>query len=113
LHTVIRQKEGWQKEATVFFGRQETQEAIQAYMDRGHVHIIEEKLPVTKHSLYETLDDHDRKEVVKLYEISSRTSALIYREMMGDIAKTNPQGSTYALIAQHQDFERYQDWKGL
>lgn len=113
LHTVIRQKEDWQKDATVLFGRQETQEAIQTYMDRNHVHIVEEKLPVTKHSLHETLDHCDRAEVVKLYEISCRTSSLIYREMMGDIAKTNPQGSTYALIAQHQDYERYLEWKGL
>lgn len=113
LHTVIRQKEDWQKKATVLFGRQETQEAIQTYMDRGHVHIVEETLPVTKHSLHEILDDRDREDVVKLYEISSRTSSLIYREMMRDIAKTNPQGSTYALISQHQDFECYQEWKGL
>lgn len=45
LNTVLRQKEEWQREATVLFGRQETHEAIQTYMDRGHVHIVEEKFP--------------------------------------------------------------------
>jgi ATP-dependent exoDNAse (exonuclease V) alpha subunit len=75
LHTVIRQKEEWQKEATLLFGRQETQDAIQTYMDRGHVHIVEEILPTGKHSLYEDLDVHDREAVIKLYEISSRTLA--------------------------------------
>lgn len=42
LNTVLRQKEDWQRDATVLFGRQETKEAIQKYMDSGYVHIIEE-----------------------------------------------------------------------
>jgi len=45
LNTVIRQKEEWQKEATILFGRQETQTAIQKYVDKGHVHIVEEGQP--------------------------------------------------------------------
>jgi len=45
LNTVIRQKEEWQKEATILFGRQETQAAIQKYVDKGHVHIVEEGQP--------------------------------------------------------------------
>ena len=78
LNTVLRQKEDWQKEATVLFGQQETQAAIQKYADKGHVHIVEEKLP----SFHEALDNGDREAIVKLYEISSRTSSLMFREMM-------------------------------
>jgi Ti-type conjugative transfer relaxase TraA len=113
LNTVLRQKEDWQRDATVLFGKQETQSAIQKYVDKDHVHIVEENLPTTKHSLYETLDDRDREEIVKLYEISSRTSSLIYREMMRDITKAKPAGNTYTLISQHQDFERYQHWRDM
>jgi Ti-type conjugative transfer relaxase TraA len=113
LHTVVRQEEDWQKEATLLFGRQETNEAIQTYMDRGHVHIVEETLPVVKRSLTDDLYDRDREDVVKLYEIASRTASLVYREMMSDINKANPKGNTYALIAQHQDFERYQHWRDI
>lgn len=42
LNTVLRQKEDWQKEATVLFGQQKTAEALQLYMDKGHVHLVEE-----------------------------------------------------------------------
>lgn len=42
LEEIARQKKDWQKEATVLFGQQESQKAIQAYQERGHVHIIGE-----------------------------------------------------------------------
>ncbi|MBA3814593.1 MAG: AAA family ATPase [Alphaproteobacteria bacterium] len=113
LNTVLRQKEDWQKEATVLFGKQETQEAIQKYADKGHIHIVEERLPATKNTLYDTMDTHDREDIVKLYEVSSRTSSLIYREMMRDINKTNPEGSNYSAAKHHQDFERYLGWKEI
>ncbi|MBA3814864.1 MAG: AAA family ATPase, partial [Alphaproteobacteria bacterium] len=109
LNTVVRQKEEWQREATVLFGKQETQAAIQKYMDKGHVHIIEEKLP----TLHEALDRGDHEGVLKLYEASTRTSSLIYREMMRDINKSNPEGSDYSLAKQHQDFGKYMEWKSI
>ncbi|MBA3814264.1 MAG: AAA family ATPase [Alphaproteobacteria bacterium] len=109
LNTVLRQNQEWQREATVLFGSQDTQAAIQKYMDKGHVHIVEESLP----TLHEALDRGDREGVLKLYEVSSRTSSLIYREMMRDINKTNPEGSAYALAKQHQDFGCYMEWKGI
>jgi Ti-type conjugative transfer relaxase TraA len=43
LNTVVRQKEDWQREATVLFGQQKTCEALQRYVDKGCVHIIEEE----------------------------------------------------------------------
>lgn len=109
LNTVLRQKEEWQREATVLFGKQDTQAAIQKYMDKGHVHIVEEKLPTPKHSLYESLDKYDREGVVRLYEIASRTSSLMYREMRRDMDKMRSEEKSSSL-KQHQDFERYQEW---
>ncbi|MBA3813979.1 MAG: AAA family ATPase [Alphaproteobacteria bacterium] len=109
LNTVVRQRQEWQREATVLFGKQHTQAAIQKYMDKGHVHIVEEKLP----TLHEVLDRGDREGVLKLYEVSTRTSSLIYREMMRDINKSNPEGSPYSLAKQHQDFGRYLEWKSI
>ncbi len=110
LNTVVRQKEDWQRDATVLFGKQETQAAIQKYANRGHVHIVEEKLP----SLQEAMSNNDHEGIVKLYEVSSRTSSLIYREMARDVKKENPhETNTFSLIKQHQDFERYMSWKSL
>ncbi len=42
LTTVVRQKSEWQREATVLFGKQQTQEAIQKYVDKGFVKVIDE-----------------------------------------------------------------------
>jgi len=42
LTTVVRQKSEWQREATVLFGKQHTQEAIQTYVDKGFVKVIDE-----------------------------------------------------------------------
>lgn len=41
MNTVLRQKEDWQKEATVLFGQQKTAEALRLYMDKGHVHLVD------------------------------------------------------------------------
>jgi Ti-type conjugative transfer relaxase TraA len=103
LHTVIRQKEDWQREATVLFGKQHTREAIQTYADRGHVHIVEEKLP----ELQECLENNDREAIVKLYEVSRRTASLMYREMA---AETN---GFYDRVKEHQDFKQYLHWKEI
>ncbi|MBY0501031.1 MAG: AAA family ATPase [Alphaproteobacteria bacterium] len=104
LNTVIRQKEEWQKEATVLFGQQKTAEAIKAYAEKGYVHIVEEKLPSLK----------TPEGCVKLYEISHRVSSLIYREMTKEIQTENLQSSNlYPFIKNHQDFGRYLHWKGI
>ncbi|MBS0271185.1 MAG: AAA family ATPase [Proteobacteria bacterium] len=100
LNTVVRQKEEWQREATVLFGQQKTAEAIKAYADKGCVHIVEEKL-----------SDSDS---VKLYEVAHRVSSLMYREMAKEVNQENPESSShYSLIRNHQDFERYAYWKGI
>jgi hypothetical protein len=108
LNTVVRQKEDWQKEATVLFGKQRTIDAIKKYAEKGYIHIVQEKLP----SLEEVLAKRDYENLVKLYEISHRVSSLIYREMAKDVKKDHPQLSyIYPLIKEHQDFRRYLEWK--
>ncbi|MBX9787045.1 MAG: AAA family ATPase, partial [Alphaproteobacteria bacterium] len=109
LNTVIRQKEAWQKKATVLFGQQKTNEAIQRYADKGYVHIIEEKLPVLK----DVLKNKDYESLVHLYEVSHRVSSLIYREMAKDVQAAYPElKNLYSKIKQHEDFKRYIEWKG-
>ena len=110
LNTVIRQKEEWQKEATVLFGQQKTAEAIQKYADKGCVNIVEEKVS----SLKDSLANKDYEALVHLYETSHRVSSLIYREMAKEVEAENPHESNhYFLIKGHQDFDRYAGWKGL
>ncbi|HBG35267.1 MAG TPA: hypothetical protein DDX01_08050, partial [Holosporales bacterium] len=55
LEEIVRQKEEWQKEATVLFGQQRTAEALQLYMDKGHVHLIEEETPHPRQNAKEAL----------------------------------------------------------
>lgn len=119
LNTVLRQKEDWQRDATILFGKQETREAIQTYMDKGHVHIVEERFP----SLPDAMVNGNKEGVapqyvVQLYEVSSRTSSLMYRKMMRDIKKvasliTNPETNRSDHIKQHEDFSRYLEWREI
>ncbi len=109
LNTVIRQKEAWQKEATILFGQQKTNEAIQRYANKGCVHIVEEKLPVLK----DVLKNKDYESLVHLYEASHRVSSLIYREMAKDVQRKQPElRNLYSKVKEHQDFNRYLHWKG-
>ncbi|MBX9621592.1 MAG: AAA family ATPase [Alphaproteobacteria bacterium] len=106
LNTVIRQKEKWQKEATVLFGQQKTEEAIKKYADKGYLHIVEEKLPTSK-----TPEDF-----VRQYEIAHRVSSLIYREMAKACPREDGEqagSQSYQFIKNHQDFEMYLHWKGV
>ena len=110
LNTVVRQKEEWQREATVLFGQQKTKEAIQKYEEKECIHIIEEKLP----SLKEAINAKDYDSIVHLYEASHRVSSLIYREMAKDVQRAYPElKKLYPQIREHQDFQKYLDWKDI
>ncbi|HBW24696.1 MAG: hypothetical protein A3G78_01140 [Alphaproteobacteria bacterium RIFCSPLOWO2_12_FULL_42_29] len=91
LEEIVRQKEEWQKEATVLFGQQESQKAIQAYQEKGHVHIIGETLPT---------------DIVSRYEMAARTSGLIFREIIGEVKDAS-------LASQHEDYGLFLKWKGI
>ncbi|EKE09204.1 MAG: conjugal transfer relaxase TraA, partial [uncultured bacterium] len=108
LEEIVRQKEEWQKEATVLFGKQESQKAIQAYQEKGHVHLIGETLP-----------EGSPADVVTRYEMAARTSGLIFREIMGEIREMSPTESSphgtneSALISQHEDYGLFLKWKNI
>lgn len=89
LEEIVRQKEDWQKEATVLFGQQESQKAIQAYQDKGHVHLVGESLPT---------------DVVSRYEMATRMSGLIFREIMKEIKEPS-------RASQHEDYGLFLQWK--
>jgi hypothetical protein len=91
LEEIVRQKEDWQKEATVLFGQQESQKAIQSYQDKGHVHIIGEALP---------------NDVVSRYEIAARTSGLIFREIIREVKSPS-------LASLHEDYGLFLKWKDI
>lgn len=113
LNTVLRQKEDWQREATVLFGQQETQAAIQKYVERGHVHIIEENSLGVYGSFQKGRDPGDHEAVVSLYEISNRQSSRIFREIMKACPSELVESQVHGFIRQHQDFERYLEWENL
>ncbi|MDZ4322910.1 MAG: AAA family ATPase, partial [Alphaproteobacteria bacterium] len=91
LEEIVRQKEDWQKEATVLFGQQATQKAIQAYQDKGHVHLVGEIFS---------------SDVVSRYEMAARTSGLIFREIMGEVKELS-------LASQHEDYGLFLKWKDV
>jgi ATP-dependent exoDNAse (exonuclease V) alpha subunit len=123
LESVVRQRQDWQREATVLFGKQESKDAIQAYQHRGHVHLVEEALPQGK-----TVE-----EVISRYEISARTSGLIFREIMKEIKESYSEEKNsshhvshsqetqqhadesqdiaqYGSVSQHQDVSQHRDY---
>jgi Ti-type conjugative transfer relaxase TraA len=91
LEEIVRQKEDWQKEATILFGQQESQKAIQAYQDKDHVHLVDEHIPT---------------DVVSRYEMAARTSGLIFREIMREV-KELPR------VSQHEDYGLFLKWKNI
>lgn len=113
LNTVLRQKEEWQREATVLFGRQETQTAIQKYVDKGYVHIIEEKPFGAYASFHDARNAGDHEAIVNFYEISTRQSSRIFREMAKACPSEASQREAHSFIRGHQDYESYQKWKDL
>ncbi|OJW52817.1 MAG: hypothetical protein BGO67_00605 [Alphaproteobacteria bacterium 41-28] len=106
LEEVLRQKEEWQREATVLFGKQESQKAIEIYQTRGHIHLIDEKLP-----------EKDKVEdVVKRYEICARTSGLIFREIIKDVqggTEYSEGGNLYEKAKGHEDYKEFIRWRGI
>ena len=102
LEEIVRQKEIWQKEATVLFGRQESQKAIQAYQERGYVHLIEEKLP----------GKDKAEDIVMRYEMAARTLGLIFREIMKDIKTQYPEETNSSPhIRNHEDYSQFLKWR--
>jgi hypothetical protein len=64
--------------------------------ERGHVHLIEEKLP----------EGDAPEDIVKRYEIGARLSGLIFREIMKDVQMKN-------LAQSHEDYPTFLKWRAL
>ena len=96
LEEIIRQKENWQRDATILFGKQESAKAIQAYQERGHIHLIEENLS----------DGDASEDILKRYEVGARLSGLIFREIMKDVQMRN-------LVQSHEDYPTFLKWRAL
>ncbi len=121
LEKVVRQKEEWQKEATVLFGKQESKTAIQAYQSKGHVHLIEEPINGTlgkgklnKEAVFDGIpyQKSNLEDVLRRYEVSARTSGLIFREIMKEVTQNNEKNSSQG-VSQHQDYLQFLKWKGI
>ena len=139
LEEVVRQKEGWQREATVLFGSQESAKAIQAYQERGHVHLIDEPLPGGRDETDESgsvgdahLTQNHKLEHVFRYETAARMSGLIFREIMKDLgtsrsdgedkerekeraheAETNSKAEVTSGPSRHQDYPQFLKWRTI
>ena len=104
LETIVRQKEAWQREATVKFGKGDAKSALQAYVDKGHVHIVEETLPA----------GNTPQDVIQRYEMATRTAGLIYRDISREISeKTQGQGFRSSDLYTHEDYKRYNELKTI
>ncbi len=92
LTTVVRQQETWQREATVLFGKQQTQEAVQRYMDKGHVHIIQENISSPEQGIYD--QRHDTKQALlkawhSEFKSNSQKSTLMLTFTNRDVSDLN------------------------
>ncbi len=111
LNTVLRQKESWQREATMLFGKQKTEAALQQYVTQGHVQIVQEEIP----SLTKALLSKDAEMLVYLHTLSKRMGTRLYREMIADVEKQghNKQEHVSHYVRQHQDHTQYLKWKSV
>lgn len=101
LHTVIRQKENRMRKATKDFGQAKTQEAINLYQQKGHLHIINEIMP----DLEKIAQTKDYRSMVEAFNLAVRSQRLIGWTFRSDIDLSE---SEKALGA-----SKLQPWKNL
>jgi Ti-type conjugative transfer relaxase TraA len=95
LTTVLRQKVPWQKEATVLFGQGRAEEALKAYLDKGHIHFCDEKKP---------------RDVVEQYNLSRRIAGNMGHEIQKDIKIAKERGEPLTFSS-HTDYGLFLEWK--
>ncbi len=110
LEKVIRQKEGWQQEATKLFGTLRTKEALQTYHQKGYVQFIEEKeIPIA-----EFIETRNHSKIVETYNLSRRMVGNIYHSMIEDIKKDNLEEKNFHYHLQsHKDYAFYREWREI
>ncbi len=110
LEKVIRQEEVWQQEGTKLFGTLKTEEALQAYHQRGYIHFIDEKeIPIA-----ELIETSNHSKIVETYNLSRRMVGNIYHSMIEDIkGQHSEEKESHTLITSHKDYRLYKEWRGL
>lgn len=95
LETIVRQNVDWQRQASHFFGKQETRKALKMYQDNGLMKIVSEK----------GLEDRT---VVEQYCLARQISGRIWKDMGEDLGLNK---ATTGQVKGHQDFDLYIQWK--
>jgi hypothetical protein len=108
LEYVVRQKEQWQKEATVLFGQNKTREALEKYYEHGCFKVCSEKIA----NLGELMQKQDFRGVVMLYNLSRRVAGNIYHEIQKDIQQEYfLEKDIWKYLSQHVDYTIYKNWR--
>jgi Ti-type conjugative transfer relaxase TraA len=108
LETVVRQRETWQRQATQLFGQLKTAEAVQQYMKRGCVDIVNE--PTL--DLDALMGQRDYRGMVVAYNQSRRVAGVIYHDMLQDLkAKYFLEKDVRKYLPSHQDYALFKEWK--
>ncbi len=108
IETIVRQKADWQQEATRLFGTYHTREALQMYVDKGHVQFVEEKVPDLK-----SLVSQERpQEIVELYNLSRRLAGNIWQSIFHDLKEQGiSQDQVLKTAPSHPDFALFKHWQ--
>jgi Ti-type conjugative transfer relaxase TraA len=110
IETIVRQQVDWQKEATRLFGTYHTREALEMYLEKGHVQFVEEKVPDLK-----TLISQNRQgDVVELYNLSRRICGNMWQSMADDLKEQKiPQDQVLKTAVTHEDYTLFKHWQEI
>lgn len=109
LEYIVRQKEEWQKEATILFGQNKTREALEKYYEHGCFKVCSEKVA----NLDDLMQREDFRGVVMLYNLSRRVAGNIYHETLKDTQHHYfLEKDAWKYIASHIDYDLYCEWRG-
>jgi Ti-type conjugative transfer relaxase TraA len=90
LETIVRQQEGWQRDATRLFGSLNTRKALEIYQENGIFNTIDES----------AIKDRD---ALERFCLARQVSGRIWMEMQNDI-------TTQKLEVEHPDVSLHQEW---
>ena len=110
IETIVRQQVDWQKEATRLFGTYHTREALEMYLEKGHVQFVDEKVLDLK-----ALMAQDRQgDVVELYSLSRRICGNVWQGISQDLkAQKVPQVEFLKTAVTHEDFALFKHWQDI
>ncbi|MGI4851402.1 MAG: AAA family ATPase [Janthinobacterium lividum] len=110
MDTIIRQQVDWQREATRLFGTYETKEALNLYLDKGHIQFIGEKVD----TLDKLVAKDQHREVITLYNLSRRVSGNMWHIITEDLKQHEVGSKEFTRgVFNHFDFEEFKHWQGV